>query len=123
MDRLRLVTIGDGIHAAFYKRGQWIGEGNLGREADVRVPTAEELADRPEDVPDFAERTDRGFWSSFSGFYVVPDRGLAAVFGAVAAAPPSRRRDECCPGIGRPDRSPVIAIAQARSISPDIGRH
>ena len=93
MDHLRLVTIGGGIHAAFYRRGQWVGEGDLGREADVRVPTAADLADRPEHVPDFAERAGRGFWSSFSGFYVVPDRGLAAIFGAVAAAPPPRRVD------------------------------
>ena len=91
MDRLRLVTIGGGIHAAFYKGGQWIGEGNLGRAADVRVPTDEELADCPDDVPDFAERTDRGYWLSFSGFYLVPDSGLAAIFGAVAAAPPPPR--------------------------------
>jgi hypothetical protein len=91
MDRLKLVTIGGGIHAAFYKGGQRIGEGNLGREAYVRVPTDEELADSPEDVPDFAERTDRSFWLSFSGFYVVPDSGLAAIFGAVADATPSPR--------------------------------
>jgi hypothetical protein len=89
MDRLKLVTIGGGIHAAFYKGGQWIGEGDLGREAEVSVASAEELAEGPKYVPDFAERTGRGFWSSFSGFYVVPDRGLAAIFGAVTATPPS----------------------------------
>jgi hypothetical protein len=89
MNRVRLVTIGGGIHAAFYKGGQWIGEGDLGREAEVRIPCAEELAGRPKYVPDFAERNGRGFWSSFSSFYVVPDRGLAAIFGAVAATPPS----------------------------------
>jgi hypothetical protein len=91
MDCLRLVTIGGGIHAAFYKGGQQLGEANLGCEAYVRVPTDEELADRPEDVPDFAEQTDRSFWLSFSGFYVVPDSGLAAIFGAVADPTPSPR--------------------------------
>jgi hypothetical protein len=94
MNRVRLVTIGGGIHAAFYKGGQWIGEGDLGREAEVKIPCVKELAEGPKYVPDFAERKGRGFWSSLSGFYVVPDRGLAAIFGAVAATPLS-------PGVDR----------------------
>ena len=89
MNGVRLVTIGGGIHAAFYKGGQWIGEGDLGREAEVSIACAEELAEGPKYIPDFAERNGRGFRSSFSGFYVVPDRGLAAIFGAVAATPPA----------------------------------
>jgi hypothetical protein len=89
MDTVRLVTIGGGIRAVFYKGGTRIGECDLGRKVSVRRPNAEELADRPPEAPDFAEQSGRSSWLSFSGFYVVPDLGLAAIFGAIPDAVPA----------------------------------
>jgi hypothetical protein len=89
MDSVRLVTIGGGIRAFFYEGGTKTGESDLGREVSVRQPHAEELADRPQEAPDFAEQSERSYWLSFSGFYVVPDLGLAAIFGAIPEAVPA----------------------------------
>jgi hypothetical protein len=89
MDSVNLVTIGGGIRAFFYKGGTKIGESDLGREVSVRKPNAEELGDCPQQAPDFAEQSGRSYWLSFSGFYVVPDLGLAALFGAIPEAVPA----------------------------------
>jgi hypothetical protein len=89
MDSVKLVTIGDGIRAFVYKGGSKIGESDLGREVSVRAPNADELADRPREAPDFAEQSGRSYWLSFAGIYVVPDLGLAAIFGAIPDAVPA----------------------------------
>ena len=89
MDSVKLVTIGDGIRAFLYRSGSKIGECDLGREVSVRTPDAEELAHRPQEAPDFAEQSGRSYWLPFAGFYVVPDLGLAAIFGAIPDAVPA----------------------------------
>ena len=95
-----LHALGSGIHAVFYKAGEPIGQRDLGHEVEVLVPTDEELADRPRVTPDFAEYAGGSHLLKFTGFYVVPGSGLAAIFGAgdgpatgltagLAAPPPS----------------------------------
>ncbi len=89
MGSVKLVTIGGGIRAFFYMGGIKVGESDLGREISVREPNAEELVDCPREAPDFAEQSGRSYWLSFAGFYVVPDLGLAAIFGAIPDAVPA----------------------------------
>ena len=79
---IKLRTISGGIHAVFYKGGTQIGERNLGDEVVVREASAEEMADRPAKTPEFAESKDTQKYLTFTGFYVVPGSGLAAIFGA-----------------------------------------
>ena len=84
---IKLRTIGGGIHAVFYKNGSKIDEQDLGDEVIVREPTDAELCDRPEKTPEIAEYDGGNSWLSFTGFYVVPGFGLAAIFGAI---PPTK---------------------------------
>jgi hypothetical protein len=62
--------------------GTQIGERNLGDEVVVREASAEEMADRPAKTPELAESKDTQKYLKFTGFYVVPGSGLAAIFGA-----------------------------------------
>ena len=80
---IKLRTIGGGIHAVFYKGGTRTGDRNLGDKVVVREASAEEMADGPEKIPEITEFNGGTSVLTFTGFYVVPGSGLAAIFGAM----------------------------------------
>ncbi len=81
--KIKLRSRGGGIHAVYYVGGTQVGERDLGDEAAVTKPSAEEMAECPANSPEFAESKDGRKYIQFTGFYVVPDSGLAAIFGAI----------------------------------------
>ena len=83
MEHVKLVAIGGGIHAVFYKRGVNIGERDLGHEVEVDQATEEDLADRPANVSNAIRHSNPPCLLTFCGFFVVPGSGLAAIYGAM----------------------------------------
>lgn len=87
MNGIKLTTIGGGIHAVFYRSGQRIGDRDLGEEVCVQPATAADLVNQPRTNPTFVEYDNGKGRLIFTGYYVVPDFGFAAIFGAMHAEP------------------------------------
>jgi hypothetical protein len=79
----RLQSIGGRMHAIFFRFGNRIGE--LGLHDGTYVwPAAEaDVRDAPSETPRFAGEQAELVALGFSGWYVIPGEGLAAIFGAL----------------------------------------
>jgi hypothetical protein len=79
---IKLRSIGNQIRAIFYRAGSPIGERRLDEGAEFWPATpADKARDAPKEVPSLAG--DEMTALRFTGWYIVPHSGLAAVFGAM----------------------------------------
>jgi hypothetical protein len=71
------------MHAIFFRFGNRIGELGLNDETYVWPATEADQRDAPSETPRFVGEQEKLIALGFSGWYVIPGEGLAAIFGAM----------------------------------------
>jgi hypothetical protein len=79
---LKLQSIGGTIHAIVYRGGSLIGDRKLDDGTKVLLASAADMADAPKKVPRLTGDNEERIALGFTGWYVLPGEGLAAIFGA-----------------------------------------